>query len=500
MVLEKNIIKKLNIEVETTSLADAFYFKDHLDAFFRNEIYPEIETILDKLQIEISSDILRFDSIPLEINISSKDSLNDIKPLILNKLINYIKVDVTQTRIVKSSSVKLKENNLNAALFFLKNGRCPWWFSIRKNTVKTLLKSALKDPNIGSKLRPILTSKNVQKRLVYQLNNETLSELVLAILKQPKNNQNSLDFSAITKGNRMGFWKLVLGQISHPNSSNYISKLITLSRRISGNSGTASKGTKIDKKVVIKHILPLIELTNTLTNSYVILENLTGNAISLNLSKGSSLIAVNKHNQSVIHEIASTTVIVSQTAELITMATSKIIETSKTTEVLEEGIIVENAGLVLLHPFLKPFFENLGFLSEGKTILTEKVPEVLATLYFLATKQESPGEHELLCEKFLCDIPFEKAIFPAEKLSEVQKDACDELLAAALSHWPALKTKNIDVLRSEFLTREGKITGNAEKEKLFIQRKTQDMLLEQLPWNLGIMRLPWKKNFVFLEW
>ena len=74
------------------------------------------------------------------------------------------------------------------------------------------------------------------------------------------------------------------------------------------------------------------------------------------------------------------------------------------------------------------------------------------------------------------------------------------MLSAVLKHWTALKSSNIDVLRSEFLMREGKISIKKDKTNLFVQRKTQDVLLEKLPWSLSFFKLPWIKHMTSLEW
>jgi len=86
------------------------------------------------------------------------------------------------------------------------------------------------------------------------------------------------------------------------------------------------------------------------------------------------------------------------------------------------------------------------------------------------------------------------------KLTVSQKEACEELLQAMLSHWQGLKTKNTAVLRNEFLMREGKLQTTNDRDSLYIQRKTQDILLDSIPWNFHLVKIPWKKKLVFVEW
>ena len=168
-------------------------------------------------------------------------------------------------------------------------------------------------------------------------------------------------------------------------------------------------------------------------------------------------------------------------------------------EMVIDGTLIEKAGLVLLHPFLKHFFMNMELLSENK-IRPEKRDLAVHLLHYVATKNEQPSEHELVFEKYLCHIPVNQPINKFVNLTSEQKNSCDDLLHAVLKHWSALRTNSIDALRSEFLLRQGKLTINKERHRLFIQRNTQDILLDTLPWNLHLVKLPWKKQLLYVEW
>ena len=166
---------------------------------------------------------------------------------------------------------------------------------------------------------------------------------------------------------------------------------------------------------------------------------------------------------------------------------------------VEEGIIFPNAGLILLHPFLQRFFENLNLLDKN-VIKPTKLEEAMHILHYLVCKKEQPYEHELLFEKFICNVPLKHPVKRNIKLTDEQKESCEVLLRSALNHWEGLKTNSVDALRSEFLMREGKLLATDEHYKLFVQRKTQDILLETLPWNLSITKIPWKKKMILIDW
>lgn len=162
------------------------------------------------------------------------------------------------------------------------------------------------------------------------------------------------------------------------------------------------------------------------------------------------------------------------------------------------SFVSENAGLVILQPFLKPFFSNLGLLNENN----ELTDRVLAAhiLHYLATGIEEDFEFSMVIEAYLCGLPFDEPIPRSVPLSEEVKKACDELLMAVLTHWKALKSTSIPLLRHEFLQRSGKLFLNEDSPRIVVERRTIDILLNKIPWTIGIFKLPWRKQLIYVEW
>ena len=160
--------------------------------------------------------------------------------------------------------------------------------------------------------------------------------------------------------------------------------------------------------------------------------------------------------------------------------------------------LVNNVGLILLHPFLKQFFKTCGFLNEKNEII--KLTEAVHTLHYIATKKEKQLESNLVFEKFLCGIPISKSIERDIEISEEVKENVEELLKAVLQNWEILKNSSTDLLRNEFLQRSGKLDLTNDNPYIIVERKTQDILLEKVPWSLGICKLPWMDNFIEVSW
>ncbi|XRE42841.1 hypothetical protein ACIVBQ_001045 [Tenacibaculum discolor] len=161
--------------------------------------------------------------------------------------------------------------------------------------------------------------------------------------------------------------------------------------------------------------------------------------------------------------------------------------------------LIRNAGLILLHPFLKQFFNSCGFLDKENKII--KPNEAVHLLHYVATKKEQQFENNLIFEKFLCNLPIQSSIERNIVLSDELKEKSEELLRAVLQNWSILKNSSNDLLRNEYLQREGKLDLTKDNPTLTVERKTQDILLDtKLPWNLSLCKLPWRKELIFTNW
>lgn len=163
-----------------------------------------------------------------------------------------------------------------------------------------------------------------------------------------------------------------------------------------------------------------------------------------------------------------------------------------------EGIYVGNAGIVLLHPFLPRLFEALGIAAEDKLLQPERA---LGLLYFLATGQSVAPEYELMLPKILCNIPLETPVESGMELTDPEKEEATALLEAVIRHWEALRNTSPDGLRGTFLIRPGKVSWREDGDWLLqVESKSYDILLDQLPWGISMIKLPWMQRMLWVEW
>ncbi|MDT7828240.1 contractile injection system tape measure protein [Pricia sp. S334] len=161
---------------------------------------------------------------------------------------------------------------------------------------------------------------------------------------------------------------------------------------------------------------------------------------------------------------------------------------------------LSHAGMVLLHPLLKRFFEKLGLLEDTGFKDFERQCRAVLLLHDLAGGGEKTADYALVLPKFLCGMPVNLPIDHTLRLTAFEKDEGTQLLQAVIDHWGVLGNTSPDGLREGFLQREGKLIREAAGWKLFVEQKALDVLLDRLPWNLGLVKLPWMKELLYVEW
>ena len=184
--------------------------------------------------------------------------------------------------------------------------------------------------------------------------------------------------------------------------------------------------------------------------------------------------------------------------EKIDIKKVNILPASSSTE--PASLFVNNAGLVLFHPYISMLFKKLYYTDEDNLWVDDyartKAPLVLQ---YLITGQTQFEEQELLFNKFLCGIPFYEPVPSEILLTEEEVNSCQGLIESVIMHWGALKSTSIDGLRNSFLIRDGKLSKE-ETWQLTVENKAWDVLLAQLPWGFSIVKTPWMNELLYVHW
>ena len=162
--------------------------------------------------------------------------------------------------------------------------------------------------------------------------------------------------------------------------------------------------------------------------------------------------------------------------------------------------MVENAGQVLFHPFIRLLFLNLGWVNEQGMIKDEFLAHAVQALHYCNTGADTFFEPDLILEKLLCGMPFHQTLPSACLLTRGMKREATVMVRELIRNWPELKNTSPEGLREGFIQRSGKLTKSESGYKLIVERKVQDVLLEKLHWNISIIKMPWQKELLFVEW
>jgi hypothetical protein len=168
-------------------------------------------------------------------------------------------------------------------------------------------------------------------------------------------------------------------------------------------------------------------------------------------------------------------------------------------------IYVANAGLVLLNPFLPRFFERLGVLEEA----ADGVPRMsgrhaasraVHLLQYLADQHCDRPEPDLALNKLLCGIPISSPIERSIEPGPEDRALCEEMTAAVIAHWPAISGTSPAGLREAFLQREGRLRRSDDRWTLEVERKTLDVLVDRISWNLAVVYHRWMAEPLHVTW
>jgi hypothetical protein len=162
---------------------------------------------------------------------------------------------------------------------------------------------------------------------------------------------------------------------------------------------------------------------------------------------------------------------------------------------------VNNAGLVILHPFLTSLFDQLGYWKDQKWKAEKYRHRAVLLLHYLVYGKSKVFENELVLNKVICGVEASTPVSTKWQMTKTEAAKCDELLSSAIEHWSILKDTSVSTLRETFLQREAKLVSFKEnKYELIVEQQSIDVLLDHLPWGIGMLKTPWMKNYLSCLW
>lgn len=162
---------------------------------------------------------------------------------------------------------------------------------------------------------------------------------------------------------------------------------------------------------------------------------------------------------------------------------------------------ISNAGLVIAYPFIETLLQRVGLIDVQAPFSVDNQRKASVMLQQLVTESPVTEEAEVTLNKILCGLQPESFVDPTLFAhTATAKQECEAVLHAIIEHWNVLRNTSIDGLRETFLQRAGKIRLMHGKWMLQVDSHGTDVLLSSLPWSIGVIKLPWMNNMLYVEW
>lgn len=490
---QDHIIQKVFIEITVNNKEKALSLKDDVNSFLSIDVFPQIEKYINALEYKLAGQTLQIPTLELNVDVKSSALNTELK----DKIAQVFKEELSEiTKPIEDQNQFQNQNqeakdtplsylmNSQEKLFqtfihFLEKGSMPWWNSGSNNI--SILESVVFDQliaadNFQQKMVSVLSKEHVRNRIINQFSDEQIMQLCLAVLKNKEleikiEEETIYQIAKLNHKDKVILWQLILNVISKSlntsDKNNLREYLLQQISRIEQSGSRKIKANHNIGKTIVK-IFPFIKIIDLKENETQ--ENRQKSTIDKSENLNPQTEAVYQNDLEVQEDTSQ-----------------------------DEGLYIQNAGLILIHPFIKPLFEDCNLLHPETRELTD--PELGAhLLHYIATGKTNAPECNMIFEKFLCNIPMHQTINRHIKLSRKHKKQAKNVIESVQHNWSSMKKSSAELLQNEFFQRSGKLVITDYDYTVTIERKTQDILLEKLSWGIGLIKLPWQEKFMYVNW
>ncbi len=494
MSKEKNkvLIDKLFIEVNYESHSSPEDLSKEIEYWVKHILLPWLEKELEDIPVD-NNDIIRIEKLPLEVDVEQL-SLTGIQS-IKEKILSQIQQNLIQQQI-DSQHQKTRENIDNPKkkpiyqfeqilIFFLINGHLPWWS--HEEDKQQILKS-FRDWAVQSQANHIINfiKKNLKKdksesilRFLSFFSEETFKPFIEKIKEKinPSDYQLLVEYKDVFQflypqrktGAHLLYQFIVIeyiiltNQYATTESFNLINDII-LDNPI---------GSQSQELYTLLGLPPAPNIINKiLSNKKTSLDHITNNIFISELIKKSNKKSVHTNND-------------------------KKNNNESNNKKANKEYIIDNSGLVLLHPFIPHFFKKFN-LKENISDHHKKAH----ILQYIITGDFNHMEFSLPLNKLLSGMHPMDFIGPWNNIESQEKIESETalLLESVIGHWSKLGQPSIEHFRSSFLQRKGKLYEEEKRWILRVESEAYDILLKFIPWGYQVIQIPESKKPLHVEW
>lgn len=536
-----HLIKKQIIDLTLRNKKNSFHLQNLVGEQYRRDILPSLEKLFDEISGE--DEIIQLDKLEIDLGIISEKDIerNSWK----EKLISNISEQINK-KISSSSPEQLIFRGAKSLgicrqwLFYIQNGYLPWnAIQVNETWKSKVLEALAVDFAMVSELRLVIRrnnsatsriilqhSKDFLRKLIEILTAENQGNLILAIeevyavfqwLGKQKQSPHQIITDKNTFQNKL--WEHILNLASSGDKDLKTEKLIT--NVFQPYKRDITESIKLSNKPlpglnIIAAVIKQITEAQGVFKEHKIKPDYTGSEKTIEALRKQEGDAetqdkkIRKDVDSKAKEEREFDNFKLDEASEDSPTENEIIESlfesaddtsqKSTLKIDEEGIFVQNAGAVLVHSFLKSLFTLLELVHEGKFIHLTAQQKALYMIHYLSTGKTDAEEYELVVPKILCAYPLEMPVEKDIQISNDELNEADEMLKVVIRQWGKLKATSPAGLREGFLQRNGKVFTRNDNLYMKMESSSIDVLLDTLPWNLSMIKLPWMKDILRVEW
>lgn len=468
-------VNSLQFEVTCPDEEMSFNLRQNFAQTFQLEIAEIIEKVY---AAHISKDEdLKIDKLELDLGAFSRHTFGtDFKNVLSAKLERELTQRLSEIAPAKRQ-VSLQLSKSEILLYFLINGTLPWWADETEISLDEICADVF--INQGNLFRHFFfqnkLKEKIWQRIFWQFNDHSKS-LVINL---------SIDLKK-----------------AHEIFTGWVAKLIDRINELKSAGQQSQFANTNDVQIINNESV----LNDTLIkNAPEIFANIEDVAVLVQIFK-IYIDAVFEQNKAlsgpVITEFTniSTAETITKPGEIQIEKAGDLISSGYAVEEAAEKYSVKYAGIVLLAPFLKAFFSELNLLENGEWKNIDSTFRGVHLLKFLSNGHRQTPEYSLVIEKILCGLSVDMPVPLNVALEDKEIEEAGALLKAVITHWTALKNTSIDGLREAFLKRDGLLTKKDNDWLLQVERKTMDVLLENIPWGYSTISLMWNNYLLSVEW
>lgn len=475
----QHLINRQTIHILLNKGTDGFQMQQQMSSHYWMDIVPVMASVFDELSN--NEEIIRIDRLEIDLELSEKEINQSswsgtILEAIRKQLLEKIGGKKKNPWVIRESKIF---SACRQWLSYMQKGYLPWnatgvndaWYKVVLETL------AVDYASVNELLRMIKTDPVVSHRIVVQHNVDFMAKLIEILTAQrhqdlpaivelldkmvSRAKVSGLARNEIMDGPRR-IWLLMIREVTESerqlNSQELVERILRRCWPVDFDVHVPAKENDLLREI----ILPVVDRLKKEAGQFTPVDKET------DADEETQVIDKRKENDKI--------------------------------ENIDHGIYLENAGVVLLHPFLSSLFKRLLIVKEGKFENIKAQQKALYLIHYMATGRLTAEEYELPVAKVLCAWPLE---LPVDKNISIFSDEINEtdaMLGAAIEQWTVLKNTSVAGLREGFLQRSGKLYTENEKLYLRVEEQSIDVLLDQLPWVLSMIKLPWMKELLRVEW